>query len=704
MNRISLLLLATAFATTVSAQLKGDGYYRVQSAKQGRYVSVIDNRGSINMSSASADMGALRTVAGFERIVSDPSSVIYIKKMNSGYDLQSQGTGSYSIINYEIKITNLGDGRYWASASAAGMTKYLKDESLSWMWGADDVRRIIGQVLAVGTPTGDEADWYIKPVENDNYFGLTPTVSVGSDYYQSFYAAFPFTFASTGMNAYTVTKVDMEKAAVVINELTAGVPAATPVIVKCASAEPADNKLNVGASATSSTSGNLLTGVYFCNDVASAGHRNVVAYNAATMRVLGKAANGSLAFVKQANLEYIPANTAYLTVSADAPDELKVYTQEEYDAMHDPIEVKVVVDNATRKYGEVNPELTYTVTPADIDLTGKVAVSCAADAKSGVGDYPITVTVDAEDRMTVTCVNGTLTVTPAQLTVTVADAERVYGQENPGFAVSYAGFVNDETEAVLTEPAFASTEATTASGTGDYPIVVTAGKAANYDMACVNGTLTVIPAQLTVTATDVERNYGQENPDFTFIYAGFVNNDTEAVLTEPSTAMTEATTASVVGLYPIVVTAGKAANYELTAADGKLTVNKALLTVTANDAIRNEDEENPELTVAYEGFVNDEDESVLIVQPTVTTTATTGSPAGMYEIFVSGGEAANYDFAYKSGVLTVLPNATGVSSLPTNGQLFDVYDLKGRKVRSAITTLEDLPKGVYVIGGRKVVK
>lgn len=542
MNRISLFLLATAFATTVSAQLKGDGYYRVQSAKQGRYVSVIDNRGRVDVSTTSADLGALRTVHGFERVVSDASSVIYIKKMTSGYDLQSQGTGSYSIISYEVKITDLGDGCYWASASTAGMTKYLKDEGISWMWDDDDSRRIIGQVITVGTPTGDEADWYIKPVENDNYFGLTPTVSVGSDYYQSFYAAFPFTFASAGMNAYTVTKVDMENAAVVINELTAGVPAATPVIVKCASAEPADNKLNVGASATSSTSGNLLTGVYFCNDVVSADHRNVVAYNAATMRVLGKAADGSLAFVKQANLEYIPANTAYLTVSADAPDELKVYTQEEYDAMHDPIEVKVVVDNATRKYGEANPELTYTVTPADIDLTGKVTVSCAADANSGVGDYAITVTVDAEDRMTVTCVNGTLTITPA------------------------------------------------------------------------------------------------------------------------------------------------------------------LLTVTANDVTRDEGEKNPELTVTYEGFVNGEDESVLTVLPTVTTTATADSPAGIYEIVVSGGEAVNYSLEYKTGTLTVLPKPSSVGSLTTNNQSFGVYDLKGRKVRSAVTTLEGLPEGVYVIGGRKVVK
>ena len=347
MNKINLLLLAAAFATSASAQLKGDGYYRVQSTDQGRYISVIDNRGSIDISTTSADMSALRTVLGFERVVSDPSSIIYIKKMTSGYDLQSQGTGSYSIISYQVQITDTGDGTYWASASRSGLTKYLMDEEISWMWGATDARRITGKLTTIGTPKDTEADWNIKPVtsDGDNYFGFAPTVSVGSNYYQTIYASFPFTFASTGMNSYAVTKVDKKKKAVVISEYTAGVPASTPVLIKCSSAQPAGNKLTIGSSVISSVSGTLLKGVYFCNDVDNAGHRNVVAYNPATMRVLGKAADGSLAFVKSADLKYIPANTAYLTVDADAPDELIVYTQAEYDAIPDGLHGDLNNDN-----------------------------------------------------------------------------------------------------------------------------------------------------------------------------------------------------------------------------------------------------------------------------------------------------------------------------------------------------------------------
>ena len=384
MNRINLLLLAATFAATASAQLKGDDYYRVQSANQGRYISVIDNRGSINVSTTSADMRALRTVLGFERVVSDPSSIIYIKKMTSGYDLQAQGTGSYSIIKYEVNIRETPDGSYWAYAKNSGMTKYLMDAEISWMWSPDDQRRIIGNVTTKGSPSGTEADWDIKPIDTsgDNYFGFSPDVSVSSSHYQTFYAAFPFTFSSTGMNAYIVSKIDPKKSAVVISELTAGVPSATPVIVKCSSTAPAQNKLNIGASASSSTSGNLLKGVYFCNDVDDIEHRNVVDYNATTMRVLGKAADGSLAFIKQTGLKYIPANTAYITVSADAPAELKVYTQAEYDELPDGVPGDLSGD------GKVNIKDLGIMVDIILGITPQIpAADLNGDGRVNVKDY-----------------------------------------------------------------------------------------------------------------------------------------------------------------------------------------------------------------------------------------------------------------------------------------------------------------------------
>ena len=332
MKRIQLLLLTMICTLAAQAQLNGDGYYRVKSSKQGRYVRVLDNKGSINYQTTDADLGALCTQRSWDIVVSDPGSIIYFKKIKepNGYDFKSQGTGSYKIIQYAVQVEDMGDNKYWCSASTSGMVKYLADE-IYYDWMPDEETKERGRLVTNVNPNtqSEYLDWDVIPVTTgDNYFGLAPTVSVGGSYYQTFYAAFPFTFFSEGMEAYYVDNINEATGKVHIKEITGGVPASTPVIVKCSAQNAAGNKLNVGASTSGSASGNKLTGIYFCNPNAGS-HTNVKEYDPSTMRVLGTASDGSLAFVKATNLQYIPANTAYITVSASAPDVLKVITGEE---------------------------------------------------------------------------------------------------------------------------------------------------------------------------------------------------------------------------------------------------------------------------------------------------------------------------------------------------------------------------------------
>ena len=331
MKRIQLLLLTMICTLAAQAQLTGDGYYRVKSSKQGRYARVLDNRGSINYQTTDADLGALCTQRSWDIVVSDPGSIIYFKKIKgpNGYDFQSQGTGSYEIIQYAVQVEDMGDNKYWCYASNNVATKYLADEII-YAWADEETKERGRLVTNVNISTQSEyLDWDVIPVTTgDNYFGLAPTVSAGGSYYQTFYAAFPFTFFSEGMEAYYVDNINEATGKVHIKEITGGVPASTPVIVKCAAQTPASNMLNVGVSTSGSASDNQLKGVYFCNPDAGSVHTNVTAYVPDTMRVLGTANDGSLAFVKATNLKYIPANTAYIKVSPSAPDVLKVTTED----------------------------------------------------------------------------------------------------------------------------------------------------------------------------------------------------------------------------------------------------------------------------------------------------------------------------------------------------------------------------------------
>ena len=110
-----------------------------------------------------------------------------------------------------------------------------------------------------------------------------------------------------------------------------------------------------------------------------------------------------------------------------------------------------------------------------------------------------------------------------------------------------------------------------------------------------------------------------------------------------------------------------------------LTVGKAALTITANDCSKMEGEENPELTVSYEGFKNGDTEAVLTQQPTVTTQATTASPAGSYPITVSGAAAANYDISYVAGTLTVEEAPLGPTNISQMDNAIYVEKAQGSK-------------------------
>ena len=119
------------------------------------------------------------------------------------------------------------------------------------------------------------------------------------------------------------------------------------------------------------------------------------------------------------------------------------------------------------------------------------------------------------------------------------------------------------------------------------------------------------------------------------------------------------------------------------------------------DAEREQGEENPEFAITYSGWKNGDTESVLTKKATAATEAAKESPVGEYAIVLSGGEADNYELVYVEGKLTVtVPSA--IAKLTADGA-FDVYDVRGRKIRHQVTTLKGLPKGVYIVRGKKVM-
>ena len=120
------------------------------------------------------------------------------------------------------------------------------------------------------------------------------------------------------------------------------------------------------------------------------------------------------------------------------------------------------------------------------------------------------------------CGGSSTPATRPTLTVTAANASRVYGAANPTFTASATGALPGDTF-TFTE----STVATPSSPAGTYSIVpvATGANLANYNVVYVNGTLTVNKASLTVTPNNQTIAFESVLPTLTATITGFVNGD-----------------------------------------------------------------------------------------------------------------------------------------------------------------------------------
>jgi hypothetical protein len=263
-----------------------------------------------------------------------------------------------------------------------------------------------------------------------------------------------------------------------------------------------------------------------------------------------------------------------------------------------------------------------------------------------------------------------INVAKAPLTITVNDTNKIYGAALPAFTATYSGFVNGDTTNSLATPESLTTSASAASNVGAYTINASGATSSNYIITHANGTLTVNPAALTITAQNKGKVYGAALPAFTAGYSGFVNGDDSTSLTTQPTLTPSATTASPVGIYAITASGAVDANYSISYVPGTLTVTPATITVTADNQTKIYGAAIPTLTAQYSGFVLGEGTNNLTALAAVTTTATATSAAGNYPITASNAGSTNYTFSYVAGTLTIGQSASsGVVASSANPQL-----------------------------------
>ncbi len=309
--------------------------------------------------------------------------------------------------------------------------------------------------------------------------------------------------------------------------------------------------------------------------------------------------------------------------------------------------------------------LSVTQLNATANVPGTWVYTPAAGTVPGAGNRPLQVAFTPADPANYSAATAEvmLTVNPAILTVAAKNQTRPYSIANPALTWTVSGFVNGDTAAVLAGTPALATTALMASPVGTYPITAAAGTlaAANYIFNFVNATLTIGKASPVVAwPTPSAITYG------TALSATQLNATTAV----PGIWAYTPAAGAVPGTGPRTLHAAftpiDPVNYSAASADVTLTVNKALLTITADNQTRPYGAANPVLTWTSSGFVNGDTAAVFAGAPALATPAIATSPVGAYPITVTSGTltAANYSFRFVNGTLTV-PGATPVITWAT---------------------------------------
>jgi alpha-tubulin suppressor-like RCC1 family protein len=330
-----------------------------------------------------------------------------------------------------------------------------------------------------------------------------------------------------------------------------------------------------------------------------------------------------------------------------------------------PARLTVKANDASRAYGTA-PQYTAAFTGfvnGDTPATwgGTVAFSALNLQTNRSGDLPTSdvgaytiVPTGSSDKYSLVTVNGTLTVTPAPLTLTVADVSAPYGSAvnafSPFFQSTFTGLVAGDALGVSYTP-----PAQPRFVVGTYPVgaIASGARLTNYTLTVIPGHLTIAKATLTVRALDGSRLYGTANPLFSATFIGLQFDDTQASLGGTLSFATDAVASSPAGPYAIVPSGLTSPNYAISYANGTLTIGRASLFVMPNGVSRPYGAANPAFSVSYSGFLAGDGPSALGGGLTFSTAATSASPVGTYPLTVSGLTSTNYVITYGQNAVIV---------------------------------------------------
>ena len=274
------------------------------------------------------------------------------------------------------------------------------------------------------------------------------------------------------------------------------------------------------------------------------------------------------------------------------------------------------------------------------------AISCSVSSgelsASTVGTCGVTATMAGDTNYkSVVSLPTTVTFGQRRITVTAADKNKTYGENDPSFTYSITSgslVGSDALSGSLTRSAGA--------GAGTYSITQGSLANSNYAITFVQGALTIDRKLVTVTAADTTKQYGDVDPTLTYS----ITNGATLVGDDAFTGALSRASGSNVGTYAIQQgTLTLSNNYLITFVSGTLTIEMRSVTITADAKSKQYGQADPALT--YQVTTGS-----LIVGDSISGALARNSGSGVGSYTITQGSlslSANYNLTFVSANLSV---------------------------------------------------
>ncbi len=285
---------------------------------------------------------------------------------------------------------------------------------------------------------------------------------------------------------------------------------------------------------------------------------------------------------------------------------------------------------------------------------------------------------DVTEQFTVNTVEGTLTIDPANVTVTANDQNKVYGAADPALTATVTGLIGDDTVKY-------TVSREVGENVGTYTITPTGAETqGNYVVTYETGTLTIAKAEtaLVVTANSAEKTYdGKALTDngYKLTSGALAEGDKLAVVVEGSQTDAGSSANVVKSVKVMRGDVDVTANYNIgDSVNGTLTVTTKAVTFTGESASKVYNGEEQEITdITVEGLLDGHTYSSL-------SYSAKGTDAGEYngvfsgEVVIKDAEdndvTANYAVTKTVGKLTITPITDKVTVTITGKTDSEKYD------------------------------